>query len=429
MAHKTKEEYLKECLVIEPEAITEEFVRIPGDLSYWNAEYSRALQESLDATTERKRVRAELYLNIRTELLEDGHKVTEGIVDASVESHPDYVEAQKAENEAAARKADVYGTLDSVRAKKDMLVSLGAMLREEMGARTPTSGSAWALAGESTETDMGCDIHFFVEYKHPEKGWTNIMFDEWYQLRLSKEVGSEEAARTVMALQKQTDRYASFDAPLHVQALHWGWYHGRDYRLFGVLAGVRDYSVKPISEPRGLPKDVSEHVRFYPHGSKHWGPAEWAAEYGDDYADPSAGHQFCDDLLNEDEGIDWHSRTWLSLGELKAYNWTEPQRDEGIVDEATYKLWLDNGAKGAPGAWCGGVGGPGVRVVPRAHLDAILQGCAQRDPEVTSYYTRIEWFEGTANPSFNFTVEQMSEMAEMMKLGPDDVRAVFYFDN
>lgn len=60
------------------------------------------------------------------------------------------------------------------------------------------------------------------------------------------------------------------------------WYVPRNYQLFGLLAGVRDKSVEPISPPRGLPDDVSTEV--------------WAAH------------------LEEDEQS--HSTSWLTMSEL-----------------------------------------------------------------------------------------------------------------
>ena len=65
---------------------------------------------------------------------------------------------------------------------------------------------------------------------------------------------------------------------------------GRDYNLFAFMVGVRVYQersaeelIKPVSKPRGLPKDVSHSVR---EASKDWG----------------------------DDG---HSHSWLNLEELK----------------------------------------------------------------------------------------------------------------
>ena len=45
-------------------------------------------------------------------------------------------------------------------------------------------------------------------------------------------------------------------------------YNERSYFLFGLLAGVRNYSVEPISQPRGIPDDVSVAIKEYYDG---WG--------------------------------------------------------------------------------------------------------------------------------------------------------------
>jgi len=38
---------------------------------------------------------------------------------------------------------------------------------------------------------------------------------------------------------------------------YWGWYLGRNYQLFGALAGVRRQPEERMGDPRGLPADVS----------------------------------------------------------------------------------------------------------------------------------------------------------------------------
>ena len=38
-------------------------------------------------------------------------------------------------------------------------------------------------------------------------------------------------------------------------------YTGRDYGLFGILAGVRTHSNKQIDDPKGLPQDISEETK------------------------------------------------------------------------------------------------------------------------------------------------------------------------
>lgn len=41
----------------------------------------------------------------------------------------------------------------------------------------------------------------------------------------------------------------------------------RNYRLFGIMAGVRDNSVDPVCEPKGLPDDLSVVTQYY---VKYW---------------------------------------------------------------------------------------------------------------------------------------------------------------
>lgn len=75
---------------------------------------------------------------------------------------------------------------------------------------------------------MGCDIHFYAE---------RPVGDMWEEI-------------------PPPDQY-----PL-------GWYVDRNYVLFALLAGVRNNDQEPISEPRGLPKDVSPEVLAE---AEHWG--------------------------------------------------------------------------------------------------------------------------------------------------------------
>jgi hypothetical protein len=130
---KSKEVYLRDCLGIIPEAISEELIRVPGEIAYWNARYSDALRVALDAKAERKRMYAALYIEIRNALTSASPpKPTEAMIDASVIDHPDYDDAVRAENKAEAGVKEAFGHLDAIRAKKDVLMTLGGILREEM---------------------------------------------------------------------------------------------------------------------------------------------------------------------------------------------------------------------------------------------------------------------------------------------------------
>ena len=73
----------------------------------------------------------------------------------------------------------------------------------------------------------------------------------------------------------------------------------RNYALFGLLAGVRNYDIKPIAPPRGFPKDVSKSI---------------AEEY-------------------DSWGSDAHSASWLTLAELMNAARTHPDLLNGLVAE------------------------------------------------------------------------------------------------
>lgn len=124
---------------------------------------------------------------------------------------------------------------------------------------------------------MGCDIHAFVEVrKYPfgddkrEKGiWISV--DKW-----------------------TVDPDHIFDPEIYPNRFHIdskdAIYKGRDYNLFNILADVRpDGNIEPISQPKGLPADLSQEVKQ-------------VADYWDE---------------------DGHSHSYLTLAELLQYNWEE----------------------------------------------------------------------------------------------------------
>ena len=106
---------------------------------------------------------------------------------------------------------------------------------------------------------MGCDIHSFAERKvngKQEKVGDHFSLGEWERKYYKKEKGENP-----------------FD-----------W---RSYSMFAFLADVRNYDhCEPISEPKGLPTDISGEVR---------------EEYGD--------------------GSDWHSASHLTTKELLDFDY------------------------------------------------------------------------------------------------------------
>ena len=89
---------------------------------------------------------------------------------------------------------------------------------------------------------MGCDIHCNLEYRRNKES-------DWYDIDLYK----------------KNKYFGEDDEPEYWKV---SLYNGRSYFLFGLLAGVRNYSVEPIRQPRGIPDDVSESIKEY---YNNWG--------------------------------------------------------------------------------------------------------------------------------------------------------------
>lgn len=126
------EKYFLECTQIVPEAIHEEYVRLPADLAFWNARYADAQQAYLDSKAELDILERELYMVVREDLEASGGKVTEKMVDSAMALSEVWKDARRALAKAEGEKHRLFGKLDAVRAKRDMLISLGAHLRAEM---------------------------------------------------------------------------------------------------------------------------------------------------------------------------------------------------------------------------------------------------------------------------------------------------------
>jgi hypothetical protein len=143
---------------------------------------------------------------------------------------------------------------------------------------------------------MGADIHLFTEIKksiNSEDKWVNV--DNWRYNPYYQE-GNDDGERM-----------------LSVESI----YSGRNYELFGILAGVRDRNNDMIDDPRGLPEDVSEVTK---KESDRW----------------------------EDDG---HSHSWLTLRELKEYQGLHPVvKRSGFISAEAAEL-LDAGEE-TPDTWC-----------------------------------------------------------------------------
>ena len=144
--------YLDDCVKVEPVALEDEFIRLPGDLAYWSERYADAYEMFLDAKLVRERVYAELTMKHRDRLsLTSKGRVTVGEIEAAVILDADYLEAKTNENAAESNKIRMHGIVEALRAKRDMLISVGAHQRAEMdhdpSIRVRRAEASWPTGG------------------------------------------------------------------------------------------------------------------------------------------------------------------------------------------------------------------------------------------------------------------------------------------
>ena len=213
---------------------------------------------------------------------------------------------------------------------------------------------------------MGTDIHVCVEKKTSE-GWEVVKGENPYYTPDSKH---------------ENNKYC-----------YEGWlYNSRNYDLFGMLANIRNGSgfagcdtgegFKPISNPKGLPKDISE------------------------------------ELKNHFDSAYYHSLSWLTLKELKEYDWSQTTKKRGYIPEEDYEDYKEAGrpVKG----YSGGVAGQRIITVTEEEYENL-----ENKEEDKKYYIQVEW-EVTYEESAKYFIEEV--IPELEEIGPP-VRIVFGFDN
>lgn len=215
---------------------------------------------------------------------------------------------------------------------------------------------------------MGCDIHIHVEV------WVN---GRWRGVR-------------------GTSPYWDSNWYDGERLCYEGWiYNGRNYKLFGILADVRNGwgfagidigdPAEPISVPKGLPHDLSSE-------------------------------------LKENVDFDWgHSHTYLTLQELQEYNWDKELVFRGYVNPSNYKSYKENGY---PDGWSGDVSGSTITKVSNEEMENVLM--ANEHAINKSYYTNIEW---TMKASEYLLFDEVLHELSNLSTSPQNVRIVFFFDN
>ena len=147
---------------------------------------------------------------------------------------------------------------------------------------------------------MGCDIHMYVQYKEKKN--------------------SAEAEK-----QGRDPYWWDFGG---------GFNPGRNYTLFGILAGVRDTPEKNGFEPKGIPNfglgwsarsDLYLYITEDPIPGEGCCTLEDATRWRRPITHNSDGKPWYT------EHPDWHSHSWMTIKELeKAYRWYKKESEDGL---------------------------------------------------------------------------------------------------
>ena len=222
---------------------------------------------------------------------------------------------------------------------------------------------------------MGCDIHLYVE-KLVGGRW--VTADCW----------------------TRTQGWLEVPFPK-------GFYEGRRYELFAILADVRnDYQAIPIDSPRGLPSDCCVEVKE----------------------------------CRTDTGSDGHSDSWFTVQELLDYDWTQELRYNKVVSAVNYyqwKLWpVEVYQNLFPRGWCDDISGSAIEIVSEDELRQRLlplrkgkyqEALAVCKEKYANLYGRCQWFAPAHNCCSSFWDATIPRLLRVGK--PDQVRIVFWFDN
>jgi hypothetical protein len=118
-------------LVIDVTDLTVEFRHFPTVFFRYCQQKANAEAERDFAKCKLKEVRATVYKTIKGNAAMTGAKLTEAALEAEIDTNAQVIEAQGKLIQTEHNAATIGGAVESMRAKKDMLMQLGADRRKE----------------------------------------------------------------------------------------------------------------------------------------------------------------------------------------------------------------------------------------------------------------------------------------------------------
>lgn len=257
---------------------------------------------------------------------------------------------------------------------------------------------------------MGTDIHLIVQRRNENGQWYRVMpptdyneTDPWLANNYQNAITSE----------RRNDSH-SMDS-YYIRKYETSWYSDRNYRLFAVLADVRNgygfagtptgIPITPIATPRGLPTDLNVPSQVYDEDGEEIGGVD-AFDFGD------------------------HSFSYLTLTEILSYGWDDINMHCGVISFDEYVQRQRENNHEQPDTWSGDISGPGVRVIEESEARMMLEKIGNGtvvDPNI-KWYVRIWWGHPIRNSMGTFLTRVVPALQKLDD-NTDNVRIVFGFDS
>lgn len=240
---------------------------------------------------------------------------------------------------------------------------------------------------------MGCDEHFYLEVKQGGK---------W--------------------IAEKPTPYA-YGSPGEERVPQFDITGGRNYAAYAVLADVRNghgfagidtgNGFKVISEPKGLPKNVSKEIK----------------------------------AISDEWDADGHSHTWLTLKELRDFEWWRTSTMRGVLEARQYAAWrmYDKANGRAPDSYSGAIWGQSIVTIDMNVADHELDLALKRDAQL--YWAFVRGDEGLSPPFthvkaqweepyteavghlYTRGIPALQKIQHDLGLTEEEVRIVGFFDN
>lgn len=132
------DQFLSECLFTPTDApgLKDHLGRVSHDLARWSQLHAQAHRRAGNAEAEYRRVEGELWLVYKDKLTRIKGKATDKDVFYAVRSDPRYIKAKQAVVAAEADVIDLKGICDSQKAKVQAMITMGTLIRAEVGDPT-----------------------------------------------------------------------------------------------------------------------------------------------------------------------------------------------------------------------------------------------------------------------------------------------------